>query len=80
MVFVGHSRVPLLPWPDEVMSGNGQVSKKNEQFENLGKVRLGKSFDNDGSAARVCERLVCLTGGVPKNLFRGGGRRRAKVF
>ena len=26
---------PFLTWPDEVMSGNGQVSK-NEQFENLG--------------------------------------------
>ena len=75
IVFVGHGRVLLLPWPDEAGDvGEWSGFPKNEQFENLGhsqpqlerffdtKARLGTSLNTDGSVAKVCESLVHLTG------------------
>ena len=37
------------------------------------KVHVGESLNHDGSVVKVCERLVRLTGGVPKLSFRVAG-------
>ena len=44
------------------------------------KVRLSKSLNNGSSAAKVCESLVRLTGGVPKICFRVAGIAGRKFF
>ena len=64
------------------MSGSGQVSKKNTEFEHLEhsqpqlerfflgtNLRLGKSLNNGGSVAKACESLVRLADGAPKICF-----------
>ena len=73
--------MPLLPWPGEVVSGNGQISKKmnnlklgvrsHNETELFGTgVRLGKNVSYAKSVTKVCESLGCLTGRVPKICFR----------